>query len=51
MKTKKDSKFNLEKFEVAKLKNMQLVKGGVSNDGETIRKNNSSKACQAGPSN
>jgi hypothetical protein len=50
MKTKKTAKFALEKFEVAKLKNLQKVKGGdigdTNGDPETITQ--TSKLCGNG---
>ena len=33
MKTKKESKFTLEKFEVAKLKNPKAIQGGLGDGG------------------
>jgi len=55
-KTSKNKKFSLEKFEVAKLKNLRLVKGGdienpnTGNDLPTIT--DGSKNCNNGnPSN
>ena len=43
MKTKKESKFNLEKFEVAKLSNLKSIKGGDT--GDPLTTTQTSKRC------
>ena len=44
MKTKKDSKFTLEKFEVAKFKNLETIIGGDGGGVETITRDSVNKS-------
>lgn len=46
MKTKKQTKFSLEKFEVAKLKNPKTIVGGANNTGDNTIGGTDSKPVQ-----
>ena len=50
MRTNKNKKFSLEKFEVVKLKSMKLIKGGIGDTGGVYTDTQTSSNCPNGGS-